>query len=119
MPTGSRSSVSSHNSTLGSRTLRYLSQSSSKEWPMFTGSARTSPHGTLYADSIRHGSSGNAPTTPTVVDESALLSALQTGQEWAFETVIRLYGGRLLAVARRFTRNDADAQDVLQSAYLS
>jgi RNA polymerase sigma-70 factor (ECF subfamily) len=27
--------------------------------------------------------------------------------------------GRLLAVARRFTRNEDDAQDVLQSAYLS
>jgi RNA polymerase sigma-70 factor (ECF subfamily) len=33
--------------------------------------------------------------------------------------MVRLYGGRLLAVARRFTRNDADAQDALQSAYLS
>jgi RNA polymerase sigma-70 factor (ECF subfamily) len=33
--------------------------------------------------------------------------------------MVRLYGGRLLAVARRFTRNDEDAQDVLQSAYLS
>jgi len=33
--------------------------------------------------------------------------------------MVRLYGGRLLAVARRFTRNDEDAKDVLQSAYLS
>ncbi len=33
--------------------------------------------------------------------------------------MVRLYGGRLLAVARRFTRNDEDAQDVVQSAYLS
>jgi RNA polymerase sigma-70 factor (ECF subfamily) len=33
--------------------------------------------------------------------------------------MVRLHGGRLLAVARRFTRNDEDAQDVLQSAYLS
>jgi len=33
--------------------------------------------------------------------------------------MVRLYGGRLLAVARRFTRNEEDAQDVLQSAYLS
>ena len=48
-----------------------------------------------------------------------LLSALRAGQEWAFETMVRLYGGRLLAVARRFTRNDEDAQDVVQSAYLS
>src|SRR4029450_9716327 len=33
--------------------------------------------------------------------------------------MFRLSGVRLLAVARRFTRNDEDAQDVLQSAYLS
>ena len=33
--------------------------------------------------------------------------------------MVRLYGARLLAVARRFTRNDEDAKDVLQSAYLS
>ena len=54
-----------------------------------------------------------------VVDENALLEALRAGDEWAFETMVRLYGGRLLAVARRMTRNDEDARDVVQSAYLS
>jgi len=54
-----------------------------------------------------------------VVDDHALLTALRAGHEWAFETMVRRYGGRLLAVARRFTWNDEDAQDVLQSAYLS
>ena len=54
-----------------------------------------------------------------VVDEKALLAALRAGHEWAFETMIRVFGGRLLAVARRFTRNDEDARDVVQSAYLS
>src|ERR1051325_6506758 len=53
------------------------------------------------------------------LDETALLVALKAGQESAFETLIRLYGGRLLAVARRFTRNEDDAEDVLQSAYLN
>jgi RNA polymerase sigma-70 factor (ECF subfamily) len=54
-----------------------------------------------------------------VVDDQALLTALRAGHERAFETMVRLYGGRLLAVARRFTRNEEDAQDVLQTAYLS
>ena len=54
-----------------------------------------------------------------VVDENGLLEALRAGDEWAFETMVRLFGGRLLAVARRMTRNDEDACDVLQSAYLS
>lgn len=52
-------------------------------------------------------------------DEQVLLTALKAGEEWAFEALVRLHGGRLLAVARRFTRNDHDAQDVVQSAYLS
>jgi RNA polymerase sigma-70 factor, ECF subfamily len=52
-------------------------------------------------------------------DERALVAALQAGDEQAFETLIRTYGGRLLAVARRFVRNEEDAQDILQSAYLS
>jgi RNA polymerase sigma-70 factor (ECF subfamily) len=48
-----------------------------------------------------------------------LLAALKAGEEWAFEMLVRTYGGRLLAVARQFTGNDHDAQDVVQSAYLS
>jgi RNA polymerase sigma-70 factor (ECF subfamily) len=54
-----------------------------------------------------------------VIEETSLVAALKRGDEWAFETVIRLYGGRLLAVARRYVRNDDDAHDVLQAAYLS
>jgi RNA polymerase sigma-70 factor (ECF subfamily) len=57
------------------------------------------------------------PVLPT--DETTLVAALRAGDERAFETVVRTYGGRLLSVARRFTRNDDDAQDVVQSAYLN
>jgi RNA polymerase sigma-70 factor (ECF subfamily) len=53
------------------------------------------------------------------VDETALVAALRDGHEWAFEAMVRVYGGRLLAVARRLTRIDEDAQDVVQSAYLN
>lgn len=56
---------------------------------------------------------------PSTVDEQALLVALRAGHEWAFESVVRLFGGRLLAVARRITRNEEDARDAVQSAYLS
>ena len=54
-----------------------------------------------------------------MIDDQVLLAALKAGEEWAFEMLVRVYSGRLLAVARRFTRNDHDAQDVVQSAYLS
>jgi RNA polymerase sigma-70 factor, ECF subfamily len=56
---------------------------------------------------------------PESVDEVALLAALRAGEEWAFETMVRLYGGRLLAVARRFTRDEDTARDVVQAAYLN
>jgi RNA polymerase sigma-70 factor (ECF subfamily) len=53
------------------------------------------------------------------VNEAALLEALREGHEWAYEVMVRMYGGRLLAVARRLTRHEEDARDVVQSAYLS
>lgn len=52
-------------------------------------------------------------------DESVLLARLRARDEQAFEAVVRAYGGRLLAVARRFVHAEADAQDIVQSAYLS
>jgi RNA polymerase sigma-70 factor (ECF subfamily) len=56
--------------------------------------------------------------TPSM-DEAILVRRLRGGDERAFEDLVRTYGGRLLAVARRFVRNDEDAQDIVQSAYLS
>jgi RNA polymerase sigma-70 factor (ECF subfamily) len=58
-------------------------------------------------------------TVPDSTAERALLEALRAGDERAYETLVRTYGGRLLALARRMTRNEDDARDVVQSAYLS
>jgi RNA polymerase sigma-70 factor (ECF subfamily) len=55
----------------------------------------------------------------TTNDDRQLLKALQGSDEQAFELLVRVYGGRLLAVARRFVRNDEDAQDIVQTAYLN
>jgi RNA polymerase sigma-70 factor (ECF subfamily) len=52
-------------------------------------------------------------------DEAALLAALRAGDESAYETLVRTYGGRMLAVARRFLRNEQDAQDAVQDAFIS
>ena len=51
--------------------------------------------------------------------ESELIGRLKAGDADAFEEMVRLFGGRLLAVARRYVRTEQDAQDVLQTAYLS
>lgn len=57
--------------------------------------------------------------TEAEIDDAELLAALRAGHEWAFEALVRVSGARLLAVARRFARNDQDAQDIVQSAYLN
>jgi RNA polymerase sigma-70 factor, ECF subfamily len=53
------------------------------------------------------------------LDETALVARLRSGDPDAFEALVRTFGGRLLAVARRITRNEEDARDVVQAAYLS
>lgn len=52
-------------------------------------------------------------------DEGDLLARLRAGDDAAYEDLVRLYGGRLLAVARRFLRNEEDARDAVQDAFLS
>ena len=69
--------------------------------------------------SINDLTQATGPAAATAVDEPALVAALRRGEEWAFEAMVRVYGGRLLAVARRICGNEDDARDALQSAYLS
>jgi RNA polymerase sigma-70 factor (ECF subfamily) len=59
------------------------------------------------------------PMPLDTLDETRLVARLRAGDEEAFEVMVRTYGGRLLAVARRFVRDEDEAKDVLQTAYLS
>jgi len=52
-------------------------------------------------------------------DEGVLLAGLRAGDNAAYEQLVRNFGGRMLAVARRILRNDEDARDAVQTAYLS
>jgi RNA polymerase sigma-70 factor, ECF subfamily len=52
-------------------------------------------------------------------NDSALLAKLRAGDATAYETLVRTYSSRLLAVTRRLLRNDDDARDALQDAFLS
>lgn len=52
-------------------------------------------------------------------DEVALIARLQSGDAAAFETLVRNYGPRMLAIAHRYLRHDEEAQDALQDALLS
>jgi RNA polymerase sigma-70 factor (ECF subfamily) len=53
------------------------------------------------------------------VDEAVLLAGLRAGDERAYEQLVRAHGGRMLAVALSFLRNEDDARDAVQAAYLS
>jgi RNA polymerase sigma-70 factor (ECF subfamily) len=51
--------------------------------------------------------------------ERDLVSRLKSGEEEAFERLVRGHGGRLLAVARRFLREEEEARDAVQECFLS
>jgi RNA polymerase sigma-70 factor (ECF subfamily) len=55
----------------------------------------------------------------SIESDAELIAALRAGDEAAFERVVRLYAGRMLAVARRMLGNEEDAQDAVQEAFLS
>jgi RNA polymerase sigma-70 factor (ECF subfamily) len=57
--------------------------------------------------------------TAAVLDEPALLQGLREGRPDAYETLVRAYTPRMLAVARRMMSTDEDARDVVQEAFLN
>jgi RNA polymerase sigma-70 factor (ECF subfamily) len=59
------------------------------------------------------------PREPAGSEEEHLLAGLRRGEETAFERLVRTHGGRMLSVARRLLRDDDEARDVVQEAFLS
>lgn len=53
------------------------------------------------------------------IDETQLLGALRGGDGDAYRVLLETYGRRLFATAMRLVRNEADANDVTQEAFLS
>ncbi|HEX4956166.1 MAG TPA: sigma-70 family RNA polymerase sigma factor [Thermoanaerobaculia bacterium] len=51
-------------------------------------------------------------------DEAVLVAALRGGDDRAFEFLVVHYGGRMLATSRRLLRNEEDAKDALQEAFI-
>jgi RNA polymerase sigma-70 factor, ECF subfamily len=62
-----------------------------------------------------------APGAPprASADDTTFLAALRARDPEAVERLVRTESPRLLAVTRRLLRNDADAQDAVQEAFLS
>lgn len=51
--------------------------------------------------------------------EADLIGRLRSGDQGAYEQLVRDNIGRMLAVARRFLKNDEDAQDAVQEAFVN
>jgi RNA polymerase sigma-70 factor (ECF subfamily) len=52
-------------------------------------------------------------------DQHELVRRIVTGDTSAFESLMRRHNRRLYRLARATLRNDSDAEDALQAAYLS
>ena len=51
--------------------------------------------------------------------DSALLESFRSGDAKAFETLVRRYQRPVLAIARRFARDEDDAEDLAQRAFIN
>lgn len=61
-------------------------------------------------------------SSTTIRDDSndaTLLLGMQAGDDGAFEDCLRLYCNRMLATARRILKNEEEAKDAVQDAFLS
>lgn len=58
-------------------------------------------------------------STTEAREENLLLAGLRRGDAAAYERLVRLHGGRMLAVAQRLLRNEEDARDAMQDAFVS
>jgi RNA polymerase sigma-70 factor (ECF subfamily) len=64
-------------------------------------------------------SSDSAIRTPPAEDELALARRVASGDRGAFEFLMRRYNRRLYRLARASLRDDSEAKDALQEAYLN
>ncbi|OAB55273.1 hypothetical protein AY599_07140 [Leptolyngbya valderiana BDU 20041] len=55
---------------------------------------------------------------PGLIDDGCIVARILAGDRTAFELLMRRHNEQLYRVARAVLRNDADAQDALQEAYL-
>lgn len=67
------------------------------------------------------GNSSDTKAVQRVTDpgELLLIQRLRAGDEDAYHELLHIYGGRLLVIARRMMRNEEDARDCVQDAFLS
>jgi RNA polymerase sigma-70 factor (ECF subfamily) len=63
-------------------------------------------------------STGDRQTTTGMVSDMDIVKRVLDGDTAGFELIMRRYNRRLFRIARSVLRNDADAEDVVQDAYI-
>jgi RNA polymerase sigma-70 factor (ECF subfamily) len=63
-------------------------------------------------------SAGNQQTAAGMVSDLDIIKRVLGGDTASFELIMRRYNRRLFRIARSVLRNDADAEDVVQDAYI-
>ncbi len=58
------------------------------------------------------------PAAPSAFDESSLVAQARAGDTAAFSELVGRYERKIYRLAKNITRNDEDAEDVLQDAFL-
>jgi RNA polymerase sigma-70 factor (ECF subfamily) len=58
------------------------------------------------------------PMGPPEASDAELLTRLATGDSVAFEALMRRHNQRLFRIARAIVKDEAEAEDTLQEAYL-
>lgn len=58
------------------------------------------------------------PARAQDVPDPVLVARISDGDQAAFESLMRRYNGKLFRIARAIVKDDSDAEDVLQDAYL-
>src|SRR5215204_6160651 len=60
----------------------------------------------------------NSAAVPAAKDDADLVRRIGLNDQAAFESLMRQHNGRLFRVARAILKDDAEAEDALQDAYL-
>ncbi|MEZ5362421.1 MAG: RNA polymerase sigma factor [Bryobacterales bacterium] len=60
----------------------------------------------------------NAAAVPVEVDDVALVERVREGDREAFNELVERHASKIFRLARHITKNDAEASDVLQDAFL-
>lgn len=78
----------------------------------------TLPRRSVSAERIEPGPGKRPGPAQGAVEDAELLARIKAGEAAAFRAVVDRHLGALLAVSRRMLRDDAEAEDVAQEAFL-